>query len=114
MPGRTVSRRRVVGLLGGGVVLAPAIARALSERALVASGASFASPADDLPAANTFDASSLVAPLRPGSKLNQWTVASVGSLDEGAVTVALEGDDWHGFRLEILARDASPIAPRPP
>lgn len=105
MPGRTVSRRRVVGLLGGGVAFAPAIARAFSESATTSSGGLLEESADR---------AALLAPLCEGSKIRGWSIASIGELDQGAVTVELSGDDGHRFRLEVLARDPSPIAPRPP
>lgn len=107
MPGRTVSRRRVVGIIGGGIALAPAIASALTARAS-------SSSSNDLNAPSAGEHRALLDPLRAGSKLGAWTVASVSPLQEGAITVTLESSEGHSFRLEILARDPSPLAPKPP
>jgi len=99
MPGRTVSRRMVVGLLGSGVALAPAVGQALAREA---SG----DPSDVVRA--------LLAPLGPGEKIGRFTVEAIRPLAEGAVTVSVSGEDGAAFQLEILARDASPLAPRAP
>src|SRR5690349_12866095 len=108
MPGRTVSRRRLVGLLGGGVALAPAIARAFSVQT------PSTQVADEGSLARACDAGALIAPLRSGSTLHGFTIVEVGPVNEGAITVALENAEGHRFHLEILARDPSPIAPQPP
>jgi hypothetical protein len=100
MPGRTVSRRMVVGLLGSGVVLAPAVTQALG------------SVTTDT--ASVHPASVLLAPLQKGERVAGFLVASISPLEEGAVTAVLRDDSGRAFKLEILARDASPLAPRPP
>ncbi|MCK6586065.1 MAG: hypothetical protein HUU21_31320 [Polyangiaceae bacterium] len=101
MPGRTVSRRMIVGLLGSGVALAPAVGHALAGEALAPS------PESDVGKA-------LLAPLAPGDTIGRWKVEAIRQLDEGAVTIAVSGGDRRSFELEILARDPSPIAPRAP
>lgn len=101
MPGRTVSRRMIVGLLGSGVALAPAIGQAF------AGGSPAAAPDRDV-------GKDLVAPLGPGEKIARWKVEAIRPLAEGAVTVVVAGEDQRSFQLEILARDPSPIAPRAP
>jgi hypothetical protein len=107
MPGRNVSRRMVMGILGSGIVAAPIVAEAIGEEAPAS--------ADRGPAAPDMQgAANLVAPLKPGSRLARWTLVEVAPVDLGAVVVTLRGDDGHDFRVEILARDTSPLAARPP
>lgn len=103
MPGRTVSRRMVVGLLGSGVALAPAVGQAFAARPAVPS----TEPEDTVGRA-------LLAPLGPGDKLARWTIEAIRPLAEGAVKVVVKGADERAFELEIMARDASPLAPRAP
>src|SRR4051794_331539 len=52
----------------------------------------------------------------PGDRLARWIIADVEPLRRGAVGVVLHSvdDARHRFRLEILARDPSPLAARPP
>lgn len=52
--------------------------------------------------------------LRAGERFGRWTVRSVSAVKAGAVRVGVAGADDREFVLEILARDASPLAPRPP
>lgn len=96
MPGRTVSRRMVVGMLGSGVALAPSFADAIAGPAKEAVG------------------HTLLAPLRPGDTIAGFTVTAISPIEEGAVTAVCSDGKGHRFMLEILARDASPLAPRPP
>jgi hypothetical protein len=98
MPGRTVSRRFVVGVLGSSVAAGPLLARASTL---------------EIPA-EIARTEALVAPLRPGARLGRWVVRRVEPLTRGAVSVTLAGADEHEFRVEILARDPSPFAPAPP
>jgi hypothetical protein len=56
----------------------------------------------------------LLAPLEVGSRFARWTVAAIHPIEHGALTVAVRADDGHEFSLEVLARDSSPLAPRPP
>lgn len=99
MPGRTVSRRMIVGLLGSGVVLAPAVGQAL--------GAAASAPGIDVGKA-------LLAPLGPGDRIGGFAISEIRPLTEGAVTVAVASAEGRGFHLEVMARDASPLAPRAP
>lgn len=105
MPG--VSRRLLVGVLGGGALAAPVVAEALAGR----DGKGRAAVPDR---AALREAEDLLRPLAPGSRFGRWTVAAIEPLERGAVTVVVRDDDGHDFRLEILARDPSPLAPRPP
>jgi hypothetical protein len=56
----------------------------------------------------------LIQPLTPGARFGRWTVAEVLPVERGAMTVVARGDDGRPFRLEILARDPSPLAAAPP
>ena len=56
----------------------------------------------------------LLAPLKVGSRFARWTVVAIHPVEHGALTVAVRADDGHEFSLEVLARDTSPLAPRPP
>ena len=103
MPGRTVSRRMIVGLLGSGVALAPAVGQGLTR------GASAPSPEPQGDAGKE-----LLAPLGVGDKIGRFAIDEIRPLAEGAVTVAVSGEDRRAFQLEIMARDASPLAPRAP
>src|SRR5262245_4719332 len=102
MPGRTVSRRFVVGLLGSSVAAAP----------LLSQVASAAEVAPGPVAKATGDA--VVAPLKAGARVARWVVRRVDPLDRGAVTITLAGEDGREFRVEILARDLRPGIPQPP
>lgn len=99
MPGRTVSRRFVVGALGSSVAIAPLLSPTLAVAA--------APPPSEV-------ARELLAPLREGARLARWVVRRVAPLSQGAVTVTLAGEDGREFHVEILARDPSPLALRPP
>lgn len=103
MAWRTVSRRFVVGVLGSSAAVP------LLTRAAVAGPRAGAAAADR--AART---EALIAPLGEGSRIARWTIRRVEPLARGAVTVTVAGEDGRAFRLEILARDPSPLAPRPP
>lgn len=101
MPRRTISRRGAVGVFGATAVAVPLIGHLGAESPETGEQGS-TSPAD------------LFAPLRPGSRLARWQVVAIGAMVAGAVTVELRGDDGQTFRLEVLARDPSHLAPRPP
>ena len=98
MPGRSVSRRVVVSILGVGAMAAPLVR---STKVAAAS-----KPERSL--------DSLFMPLAPGARLARWTIGAIEPLREGAVTVIARSDGGHDFRLEVLARDAAPLAPKPP
>jgi hypothetical protein len=98
----------VMGVLGCGMVAAPMVAEGFPEDAPAS--------ADRAPVASGGRNSSvnIIAPLQSGSRLARWTVVEAKPVDLGAVVVTLRGDDGHDFRVEILARDTSPLAARPP
>lgn len=92
-----VSRRLFVGALGGTVLAAPAFGSALGAEPIPASVAP-----------------RLVSPLGPGARLARWTLVAIEAPAQGAIALVLSAGDDHLFRLEILARDRSPLAARPP
>lgn len=92
-----ISRRWFVGALGTAVLAAPAFGEAAAAGA-PSSGA----------------AERLLSPLRPGDRLARWTLVTIEPPARGAVGVVVKDAEGHLFRLEILARDPSPIGARPP
>lgn len=56
----------------------------------------------------------LLAPLAVGSRFARWTVTAIHPIEDGALCVAVRAQDGHEFALEVLARDTSALAPRPP
>jgi len=100
MANANISRRLFVGALGSGVLAASAIPRASASTTTAA------------PAAGV--AERLLHPLGPGARLARWTLEAIEPPALGAVVLVLRGAPDHVFRLEILARDPSPIAARPP
>ena len=100
MPGIPVSRRNMVGILGAGAIAAPLVLSARAE----------ANPEDE----RLRPLSALFTPLEPGARLARWTIVAIEPLRAGAVTVVARGEDGHDFRLEVMARDAAPLAPKPP
>lgn len=56
----------------------------------------------------------LLAPLAVGSRFARWTVAAIHPIEHGALSVLVRAQDGHEFSLEVLARDTSSLAPRPP
>jgi hypothetical protein len=96
-----VSRRWMVGVLGASALATPL-------RAAAAESAATPRPARS--------PSALLHPLVPGARLARWVVAAIEPLRRGAMAVVLhaEGDARQRFRLEIMARDPSPLAARPP
>lgn len=109
MPGRNVSRRLFVGVLGSGVLGAPVVASALPE----ASPSNGASERAGEPATRE-NIARLLHPLTAGARLARWTIAQVDPLVNGCVTVKVRTDDGHFFDLEVLGRDRSALAQRPP
>jgi hypothetical protein len=93
MPGR-ISRRSAVGLMSAGG-LASALAGAGSS----------AEPAP---------AGSSLAPLQAGFKFGRWTIDAVHPVRDGVLRVDVHGADEKRFTLEVMARDASPLALQPP
>src|SRR4051794_1154708 len=100
MPGRNISRRLVVGVIGTGLVAAPLLAQAESPAPAAGDEASWTG--------------ALLAPLGPGSRFARWTVVAITPLVLGAITVTVKGDDDETFDVEIFARDPAPLAPKPP
>jgi hypothetical protein len=56
----------------------------------------------------------LLRPLEAGSRFAKWTVAQVDPLVDGAISVKIRSDEQHTFDLEIMARDTSVVAQKPP
>jgi hypothetical protein len=94
----TISRRSAMGLLGAG-----GLAGALATSSVRAAGEGDA-------AARTADA----LPLHAGQRFGRWTITAVHPLQDGALDVTAKGADEHEFVLQVLARDASPLALQPP
>jgi hypothetical protein len=92
-----VSRRMVMGWMGVGAV-ATTIADAELAAGLGGEPAAAAAP----------------GPLSAGATLDQWTVLAVHPMDKGALPITLRGRDGREWTVEVLARDPSPFAPRPP
>lgn len=104
MPDHTVSRRTVAIALAGGAL-----------GAKLASADSSEQPRGELDDATGAPVErALLSPLVEGSRVLSWEVVAIGRVEHGAVRVSLRGQDGASFGVEILARDRSPIAPRPP
>ncbi len=86
-----MSRRSAMGLLGAGVVAGAAIANGSNERV----------------------AHHDLGPVAEGFTFARWTVKRIET-EDGALVVTVAGHDGEAFSLEILARDTSPLAPKPP
>jgi hypothetical protein len=71
-----------------------------------------AKPSSD--AAASIAPEALLAPLAVGSRFARWTVAAIHPIQLGALNVLIRAQDGHEFLLEVLARDASALALRPP
>ncbi|MRG94483.1 hypothetical protein [Polyangium spumosum] len=112
MPGRNVSRRLFVGVMGGGVLAAPVIASARPETTAAAnSGSESEKPLDQPTRENV---AKLLHPLVAGGRLARWTIVQIDPVVHGCVSVKVRTDDGHTFDLELLARDHGPLAQRPP
>ena len=92
-----ISRRSALGLSAG--VLAGAMITGVK-------------PSSDV--AETTTPEALLAPLAVGSRFARWTVAAIHPIEHGALSVLVRAQDGHEFSLEVLARDGSSLAPRPP
>jgi hypothetical protein len=104
MSDSTVSRRTLaLGLAGGvaSVSLASVVSTATDGSAEEATS-------------SPFEERRLLAPLVPGARLISWEIVAIEPLAQGAVRVALRGESGATFSVEVLARDASPLAPKPP
>jgi len=112
MPGRNVSRRLFVGVMGGGVLAAPVIASARPETtAAPKNSAQHDKPLDPPTRENV---AKLLHPLAAGSRLARWTIVQIDPVVHGCVSVKVRTDDGHTFDLELLARDHNALAQRPP
>lgn len=105
MPDHSVSRRTVAMAMAGGALLAPLAS-------LDASGAVEEHPSTGENASG--ETRALLSPLAQGSRLLGWTVVAIEPQTLGTVRVQLKGEDNIAFAIEILARDSSPLAARPP
>lgn len=110
MPGSNVSRRLFVGVMGSGVIAAPVVASLTAEPATAAEREAAYRPI----AAMRARIAQLLRPLEEGSRFAKWTVAQVDPLVDGAISVKIRSDEQHTFDLEILARDTSALAQKPP
>jgi hypothetical protein len=95
--GDGISRRTALGLSAG--VLAGAVI-------------SGAAPTSNVTVATSPEA--LLSPLTVGARFARWTVAAIHPVEDGAMSVVVRAQDGHEFSLDIVARDASPLAARPP
>jgi len=107
MPGRNVSRRLFVGVMGSGVIAAPAVASLSASPATAAEHeVAYVAMRERI--------AQLLRPLEAGSRFAKWTVAQIDPLVDGAVSVKIRSDEQHTFDLEIMARDTSALAQKPP
>lgn len=108
MDSRQVSRRFVVTALGGGVAIAPLVARAAVSK--VAGPGAPAEPSNEevLPTVGEL----LIAPLKVGSEIAGCRVEKIGEVSQGAVGLVLSDRSGQLFGIEVCARDAE--APRSP
>jgi hypothetical protein len=108
MPDQTVSRRTAIGALAGGVVGAT----------LVSMSGPAAADSSSLEGEKSGEAAPrerhLLEPLAEGSRILAWEIVAIEPLAMGAVRVRLRGESGVAFGVEVMARDASPLAPNPP
>ncbi|MBK9261090.1 MAG: hypothetical protein IPM54_14945 [Polyangiaceae bacterium] len=107
MPGRNVSRRLFVGVMGSGVIATPVVAS-------IPIAPANAADHEAAELAMRSSISRLLHPLAPGARFANWTVAQIDPLVGGAVSVKIRSDEQHTFDLEIMARDTSALAQKPP
>lgn len=107
MPGRNVSRRLFVGVMGSGVIATP-VAASLSA------APANAAEHEAAQVAMRERIAQLLRPLAAGSRFAKWTVAQIDPMVGGAVSVKIRSDEQHTFDLEIMARDTSALAQKPP
>lgn len=109
MSDQSVSRRLVVGALASGAACASLVSLDRSEVA------ESATPSDASPQEQAISRErQLLSPLAEGSRLLGWEVVAIAPLALGAVRVDMRGESGVAFAIEVLARDASPLAPVPP
>ncbi|MEZ4297699.1 MAG: hypothetical protein R3B70_22270 [Polyangiaceae bacterium] len=102
-----VSRRTVAIALAGGALGAKLAS--LDAPATIDAQSSIAGAEAGAPPERT-----LLSPLTEGSRLLDWEVVAIEPKTLGAARVQLRGGSDIAFAVEILARDPSPLAPRPP
>lgn len=119
MPDQPVSRRTIAIALAGGALgaqLAPFTSREQppddTEKASGQQHADRAEHADRAPGGT--ERSALLSPLTAGSRVLSWEVEAIEPLAMGALRVRMRGEDGASFGVEIMKRDRSPIAARPP
>jgi hypothetical protein len=105
MPDHPVSRRMVVGALAGGVV---------GARVLSALSPAMPSSEVDERASPPVPERHLLAPLAVGAHLLGWEVVAIDPVAMGTMRVQLRGENGVAFSVEVLARDTSPLAQKPP
>jgi hypothetical protein len=105
MPDQPVSRRTVSIAIAGGA-LGAKLASVDSPVEVSDLGPATEAPG---PAERT-----LLSPLSEGARLLSWEIVAIEPPEMGAVRVRLRGESGAAFGIEILARDRSPLAPRPP
>lgn len=107
MPGSNVTRRLFVGVVGSGVISAPIVASLSASPAIAA---------DENSAGMTMSQrlARLIAPLEVGAQFARWTIVQLEPVVDGAVRVKVRSNDNHVFTLEIMARDESALAQKPP
>lgn len=124
MSDQPVSRRLALGTLAGGIVGTTLVTSAVEgadnpERLALpnaedANAARSRSPDAGDGIAQTPRDPSLLAPLAAGSRVLSWEVVAIEPLETGSIRVQLRGDSQVAFAVEVLARDGSPFAARPP
>lgn len=107
MPGRNVTRRMFVGVVGGSALAVPALASAFSKQPGETNELGLAPPTPE-------NVEKLLAPLAAGKQLARWTIVSIDPIANGAVRVKVATADQHMFDIELLARDTTAHAQRPP
>jgi hypothetical protein len=107
MPGRNVTRRMFVGVVGGSALAVPALASAFSKQPGETNELGLAPPTPE-------NVGRLLAPLAAGKPFARWTVVSIDPIANGSVRVKVKTADEHVFDIEVLARDAASHAQRPP
>jgi len=53
-------------------------------------------------------------PVEVGARFGRWTVSAVHPIADGTLPIGVRDADQHELVLEVLARDSSLLAPKPP
>lgn len=114
MESRQITRRFVVTALGGGVALAPVIAKAALSNAMSSHDSNEGGPLPDSASSQTAASagSELLAPLMVGSTVAGCTLSAIGDVSQGALGLLLTDRSGGRFGIEICARDEN--SPRSP